>query len=415
MATTFSATAAAASSVQTGPGTIAGKYSELRIFDKDRSPVVFKDAKKYPLVPILMEKLQTIEVGDTYFKIFEDEDEPLHFTPSQASGATEGGTENVVYLAAASARQFRVGDVMIVDGLWVTGATNYTVPTAGASPEQIRVLAIGDESANTPITVLREGTTEIATTYTLIKAPSAMPDGWSAGAGYSIEESQLYNYAQNMEKIISVDENRENTRAYGEADMNRDMRKKRQSFNRSLSYAFHFGRRKLVTGADNRQRRNTGGLVEFIPSGNFTRLNGPATLQYYNGKSETWFQNGSDEKWAFIGPTVATYLSNKEVPFLVMNDELSDKFTFKIFDFETTHGLLHMVKDETFRGLSFANDLVIYDLDYIKFAYLSGMNIQIRENVQNPGDHFTKHEIYGCVGVWRTFADSHYYLADITG
>jgi len=415
MATTFSAVAEAASSVQTGPGTMGGKYSELRIYDKDRSPIVFKDQKKYPLVPILMEKLNMIEVTDTYFKIFEDEDEPLHFTPSQASGATEGGTENVVYLAAASARQLRVGDVLIIDGLWVTGATNYTVPTAACSPEQIRVLAIGDESANTPITVLREGTTEIAVTYTLVKVPSAMPDGWSAGSGYTIEPSQIYNYAQNMEKIISIDENRLNTRAYGEADMDRHMRKKRQSFNRQLSYAFHFGRRKLVTGADGRQRRNTGGLVEFIPTANFTRLNGPATLQYFNEKSLTWGAQGTDEKWGFMGPQACTYLANKEVPFLVMNDELSEKFTFKIFDLQTSNLLLHIVQDETFRGLTYTNDLAIYDLDYIKYAFLSGMNVQIRENVQNPGDHFTKHEIYGCVGVWRTFADSHYYLADITG
>lgn len=417
-----SATAGASEFVNSGSSTIGGIYSDRRIYDRDKAPVVFLDSRTYPIVPAILAWSGDRSVTANKFETWLDQDEDLQFTPSQASGAIDGGTENLFYLSAASSRQWRVGDVGIIDGIWWNGTTAYTTEATAVAggvafhKERFIVTAIGAEGANTPITVSRESTTEVSTSMTLLKSGEAMADGWTPGTPFAIEPSNLYNVIQNFSVTYGVDTNRKAEKVYGEDDMTRYMRMKRQSFNRKLSTAMHFGVRTEATMANTRQKRQMGGMDEFIPIANTIEVGGAITIPLLNGYSETWFSRGSDTKFGFVGPTLATYIANLQIPTLRVNDKLSDFLGVPMVrTMDLTHGQLNLITDYSWTGTTEANNMRIYDLEYLSLAYLEGENIQIKENVQAPGAHEQINELYGSLSLWRTFAESHHKLLNVTG
>lgn len=409
---TPSTTQAAAQYVSTGPATVADIYTEIRRYDKEKSPIVMMDARKYPVVPAIMEIGGFGTVTANEFFIYEDEPEPLQFTP-----ASNTGVATTITLANAYARMLVPGDTFAVDGIWYDGSSAYTVPTAGASPAICRVISLGTPGAsNTTITISNPSNTAITTSMTLIMTGSAMQDGWRAGDGFNIELSSRYQYVQNFSRVYGWDDNRANELTFDDSEKDRIAMKKRQSFNRQLGYAVHLNRLRKETLAGGQQRRLFGGMQEFIPSGNFTRLNGPITLAWMNSMSASWFDAGSEEKYAFPGPAAATYIANKQIPQLVKNDELSERIGIPgIRTLELQHGTLHLMTDWSFQGLRMTYGMPIYDLDYLKIKTLMGMDIQLKENIQPADAHYKKHEIFGAVTLHRTFPEAHHIVYDILG
>lgn len=420
-------TAGTAEYVAPDTATIGGKYTEMRKYDKSNR-IIFKDAKKYPIVPAIMSQLGggvgTVTANE--FFIWEDEDEALQFTPATASTDVDG-TEDGFVLANADARQWKVGDVGIIDGLWYpgTGSDSSTTP-AGDRPAQERFLvkSIGAEGAdNTTLTVVRQSNTEVTTSMTLLKAGSAQPDGWTAGSGFSIEPISRYQYVQNFSRVWEVDENRANEDAWGMDDMKRLDRMKRQSFNRELAYYTWWGRRGKQTLGGGKERRFFGGLIEDIPSSNFTRLNGPITLRWMRYQATTWSSRGSDTKYAFVGPTAAGYLDVKLEDNLRINDQLSQQIGIpSVKEIELGPLKLRLIVDESFRGTQLHDGMVLVDLPYQKLKYLQGMapNVLVKDikdakNRQHDMIHTTKKELYAAATLWRTFPESNHIVYDITG
>lgn len=405
--------------VNPGVSTIAGKFDDLRIKGRDVSPIIMADAKIYPLLPAIMAVGGDKTVPSNHFIIWEDEDEKLRFTSSQVSG---GAAENIFYLSAANSRHMRPGHILMIDGIWTDGTTPYTTQAAAKAagvayhPERARVLTVGVEGANTPVTVVRETAQEVTTSMTLVKMGSAMPDGWRGGTPFSAELESVYNLIQNFSEMIGVDENRENETTWGPEDFERDMVRKRRSFNRQLAMAFHAGVRGTSTGADGRQRREMGGMYEFTPIENVIVLGGVLTITKLNELSLGWGADGSDDKYAFVGPELATFIANKQIPQLVQNDELAAKIGIPMVKtLELTHVRLHLITDYTFKDLSLSTGMVIYDLPHLKRAHLDNMNIRVVKNVQLPGEHLRKDEITGSMGLWRVAAHTHHRLENVTG
>lgn len=414
-------TAASAEYVHSGVSTIGGKYTEQRKFDKS-DMIVKKDARKYPLVTAMMEYGGHGQVTANTFLIFEEEDEQLQFAVTAVSTSVDSKHLNPA-VANAHALQFKVGDYVALDGFYNAGssATSVTTPVGGnASPEMARVTAIGaaDDGGSgfTRIHLTRPGySTEITTDVVLVKCNSAMPDGWTAGSGFNIEPESLTQHVQNLSRAWSLDHNRKFEDAWGEADDKRLIRRKRASFNREMSYLMYFGQKSLSTSTIATQRRNMGGIIEFIPTANFFRLNGPISVRWMNEKSFDWGSRGNDEKMAFVGPQTGIRIDNLEYPGLVHNDKLAEKIgVAMVKTIELSGCTLNIVVDQTFRGTQLVDGMVIVDMEFMRYKTMVGMSPQVWPNIQDPGDHFDKSELYGGVTLWRTFAEAHHIVYDIT-
>ena len=415
-------TPASAEFVASGVSTIGGKFSDQRKYDKS-DLIVLKDAAKYPLIPAIKEYGGSGTVTANKFFIFEDEDEPLQFAVGVAS--TSGGvyeTYDDPSVTNAQALQFKVGDLVALDGLYyASGTTSTTTPSSSAyALEHAYVREIGAADSGgagyTKLVLDRPATsTQIPTTVTLIKTASVMQDGWTAGSGFNIEPSDRYQYVQNVSRVWSLDHNRMAEDSWGEDDGKRLMRRKRESFNRESAYLAWFSRLGLTTLTGGVQRRTMGGIVEFIDSSNVNRLNGPISVNWMNEQSFNWFSRGSMEKYAFIGPQTGIRIDNLEYGALVRNDALAKKIGVQtVKTVELSGGMLHLIVDQSFRGTGLVDGMVILDLDYLKWKHLAGGQPQLWEKIQDGGDHFDKYELWAWQTLWRTFPESHHIVFDIT-
>jgi hypothetical protein len=182
-----------------------------------------------------------------------------------------------------------------------------------------------------------------------------------------------------------------------------------------------FGRKgkRLVNG---KEAWLTGGVVEYVPAaagaldGISRRFNlaGTFSVGVFRKYMEIWFRYGNkrNRKWGFTGGKFFTELETYLEKFLVLNDSITKALGIHVFEIETGHGIVELMRHSLLTEMSttsveYSLDMIGVDPDYMDLMYLRNMDIKVRSNIQASRSHEVEAEVYGQLGLYRTYPTSH--------
>lgn len=149
----------------------------------------------------------------------------------------------------------------------------------------------------------------------LTKIGTAFAEGTGAPEANTRNPSQINNFCQIFKSTIDITETSRKTN-YRTGDLEKN-EKKRKMFDhsRDMEMAFWFGRKSITTGPNNKPRRTTGGLLNFITTNNKLYDAGPNPLtedDFIDDISQMFNfdgQGAGDQRLAFCGNEALTTLN----------------------------------------------------------------------------------------------------------
>lgn len=166
----------------------------------------------------------------------------------------------------------------------------------------------------------------------------------------------------------------------------------------------------------------TGGAEDFVQQDTTHQIdfaNLPPSLTKLNNNLKPVFDYGSTEKWGFCGFGALTKISNAASDGIRFNDKLSDSIGMEVKDFvQAAGGVIHFVPDYEMSQTNRDTEIYILDIQYLRYMYLEGEDIRVDKGksgvgLQLPDQKKTIHQIYGTVGMKRSFADAHFHCMNL--
>ena len=434
----FSTTKAAAEYVSSGSMGVLGTYTTKRKYSLS-DLIVWQDRKWNMFDNILRQELKTITVTDPEPKTLTKQETPVKFN-IKSDGTTTTVDEDTVRISDTLAKFLQIGDNLMVNQIFCdSDGANYSTTKfdSGYTPENIIVESVtlsGASSGVANVLVARgngakpsSGVTTILTEYKIIKLGNALEDGGTAATPKWHEPNAVQNYCQLFSRTWSETETETNMEVYGKETMAQKAVRNRKDLFREVDMAMLLGR-KSKDQRNGQSRWRSGGIVEEIPGAStaldgvtrFLNIAGSFDLEAFRQNMEIAFRYGSDDKVAFCGGKFFTVLYNTLEKFIVANDGLSKKWGWPVIDFDTGHGILHLLRHPWFSeadttGQAWAFDMIGVDLEYVDLMIMKNMDFKVKTSVNDDDEHQEKDELYGQVGLHRTHPSAHFYMHGITG
>lgn len=420
--------------VKQGVYGVVDLFTEQRKYDKDKSKFfVWRERGFASMVHVLITALPKVSVSDPEPKHFEDGYRPLKFELTAVTIAAASGSnpETVDMTFPANViNNFVVDQLYENDSIFMsnTAATTFsrTQSAVYTKHEVMRVTAV---NTGTGVVTFRRhigtdtrlgATVQPLTTDTLYMHSIASTDGDGAPVSFSQNPVVVNNFIQEFKEPYEITDITQKTDIFGENEWQRKARNARRNFARQLERAFVGGHKySYMNGQE--LTWMMGGLEEWIPEDTDHQifLNKPPTLTLLNSTLKAVFDFGSEEKWGFCGYGALTKVSNAAVDGIRFNDILSKNLGMEVKDITTAAGgLVHLVPDYEMSQTNRDDEIFIADIKYLNYMYLDGGDIHIDKGktgvgLQLPDQTKTKHQIKGCVGMKRTFRDTHYHLLNL--
>lgn len=394
----------------------AGIFATRRKYDFS-DKVISKSRVHAKMFNVLSKNMTKMSVTETEPRIFAFTQENDVITIND-----NPGTGTSFDIANADAQMLQAGDNLSVVINSITSAP---------SIETIEVVSVGasgggGDSDHTTVTMRRSVGSQSAinisdgSAYSLIWTGNAIAENAAGPQPRNKEPNYEYNYLQTFAKVIGESRSVKNSEFYAKQffSMEGEATRKRNMLMKNINMAFYVGERTLGTATDGNQQRMTGGLYEYIPTGNKIDLSGNMTISYWNQQtSVNWFKHGNDrhEKMISAGPTFMTEVENMFHAFgyeLKVNEVISKFFGVQIKSFTFSGGTVHFLREEAFLETGFSNCGFVWDPDYIAYMYLQNSDIQVDREVTPRESKWnqTKWIVYGELGLFRTYDSSLFFM-----
>jgi len=434
----FSTTAAAAEYVSTGSMGARGQYTTKRKYSLS-DLIVWQDRKWAMLDNILRQELKTIVVDDPEPKTLTKQEAPVKFN-IHSDGTTTTLDEDTLRISDTLAKFLQAGDKLSCNQIFCdSDGANYSTTkfTSGYTPEVMVVNSVtlsGSASGIANVIVARgngylptSSVTTVLTEYKLIKLGFHLEDGGDAPLVKWHEPNSVQNFCELFSRTWSETETESNMNVYGKETMTQKAARNRKDLFREVDMALIMGR-KASDLTNGQLRWRTGGIVEFIPgstdaldgTSRFFDFAGAFDLETYRANMEIAFRYGSDTKLTLNGGKFFTVLYNTLEKFITMNDGLTRKWGWPVFEMETGHGIVQLLRHPALSeydtsGQAWAYDQIGIDLEYVDLMIMKGMDFKIKTSVNDEDEHQEKDELYGQIGLHRTHPTAHFYQYGITG
>lgn len=190
------------------------------------------------------------------------------------------------------------------------------------------------------------------------------------------------NYTQIFRTSISFTRTDVKSTVYGEKDPSYQRKKKGLEHAMDIERAMWFGEKSYKTGANGKPKRYTGGVLEFINSGNAYVQNqgGPLTRPDFNTFLREGFSYGSTRKKLFCGGIVLQAINEIALGQL-QTVTGADSYGVTIKRWVTPFGEIDIVHNPLFVN-DYAGYAFLLDMESFRYRYMDGSDTQLRMNIQ---------------------------------
>jgi len=316
---------------------------------------------------------------------------------------------------------------------YAVGAAGFDVTGAGTSPAYI--FTVGDviKNARTGENMLVTAITD-ANTIAVTKGYGTTGDAAGvAGDGIYIignvneenggarnvnttQSTKVSNYTQIFKTTIALSNTEKEANLYGGKDMPYQRAKKGTEHALDIERAFWFSQKKYDTsGAQGHPRRATGGVLEFIESGNSYVQNqgGQLTAPDLNTFLREAFTYGNDTKMMFAGGQVLQAI-NEIARGQILMKPLESTYGMKISEWVTPFGIINIVHNPLFVE-DYAGYAFVLDMESFVYRYMNNRDTQLQTNIQAPDADGQVDQYISEVGLQRAHAPKHALLKGVIG
>lgn len=190
------------------------------------------------------------------------------------------------------------------------------------------------------------------------------------------------NYTQIFKTTIGLSGTEKEARLYGGKDLPYQRAKKGTEHALDIERAFWWGEKAMDFGVQGKPRRQTGGVAEFIQSGNSYIQNqgGVLTAPDLNTFLREGFTYGNNEKMLFAGGQVIQAI-NEIARGQITTKPLEKTYGMLINEWVTSFGKINIVHNplfvEEFSGYAF-----LLDMECFRYRYMSNRDTKLHTNVQ---------------------------------
>lgn len=231
----------------------------------------------------------------------------------------------------------------------------------------------------------------------------------------STRSSAQSNYTQIFKTSMAVSGTENAASLYGGKDLPYQRGKKGTEHALDIERAFWLGEKKYdTTGTQGHPRRVTGGILEFLTSGNSYVQNqgGPLTASDMNNFLAEGFTYGDSTKMLFAGSKVLQALS-EIARGQVVTKTGDTTYGVKISEWMSPFGTVNIVHNPLFVG-EYAGYGFLLDMDCFRYRYMAGRDTKLETNVQVPGLDGIVDQYISEVGLQRMQAPRHALLKGVT-
>lgn len=222
-----------------------------------------------------------------------------------------------------------------------------------------------------------------STTTSVTIIGNANEEGAGLRAIKSTTITQPYNYTQIFRTPIGITETARNTKSWTkENDFDYQAKKKAIEHMIDIERAFLFGKRFIDTSGTH-PKRYTGGIIPAITSFKTANVDTEAEFEAWLGDQA--FKHGQLEKYFFCSGAVVSMI-NSWAKKKVEIAQSEKTYGIRILNYESPHGLVHIIKHELLTGTKFGNYGIMLDMECLFYRYLSNRDTKLLTNRQDPGE-----------------------------
>lgn len=390
--------------------TTAVSSAEQRLIVDATDKIFLLEPNKHPLVTLMTQvrasdgaydgaRLLKEATENPEFKWFEDVYGGRYAKVAAAYSASASAID-VTGAGSNSAYIFTVGDIVknqrtgeqflvtaITDGntIAVTSAFGTTATAAGAAGDELFIIGNANEE--------NSGVRNVNTT----------------------RSTPQTNYTQIFKTTMAVSGTENAAGLYGGKDLPYQRGKKGTEHALDIERAFWLGEKKYdTTGTQGHPRRVTGGILEFLTSGNSYVQNqgGPLTASDMNAFLAEGFTYGDSTKMLFAGSKVLQALS-EIARGQVVTKTGDTTYGVKISEWMSPFGVINIVHNPLFVG-EYAGYGFLLDMDCFRYRFMAGRDTKLETNVQTPGLDGVVDQYISEVGLQRMQAPRHALLKGVT-
>ena len=223
------------------------------------------------------------------------------------------------------------------------------------------------------------------------------------------------NFTQIFKTSIAVSNTEKTANLYGGRDLPYQRAKKGTEHALDIERAFWFGQKKLdVTGLQGHPRRATGGVDEFISTGNSYVQNqgGPLTAPDMNTFLREAFTYGNSTKMLFAGGVVLQAI-NEIARGQILTKTGDTTYGVRISEWQTPFGIVNIVHNPLFVE-ELASRAYLLDMESFRYRHMEGRDTQLQTNIQAPDVDGEVDQYISEVGLERKQAPRHALLKGVT-
>lgn len=247
---------------------------------------------------------------------------------------------------------------------------------------------------------------------TIIKLGPAYADGASDETPLQRLLDTGSNAIQQFRKECGVDWTAQATKMYSGDERLRVRKDAMVELKRQMEHQFLFGQYKIGGTNDNPQRQ-TRGLKYFI-STNVHNIGGGLTEPTFLGHLESDFRFGNKRKVLLASARFINAMASWGLNRLRGNEAMTKALGIEVNSYTSPFGQLDVVWHKLLEG-PYAGTAFIVDPDNVRYAYLNGLDWQLRTNIQSPGAHLYKDEWFAYAGLDMMVEKAHAYYYGVTG
>lgn len=223
------------------------------------------------------------------------------------------------------------------------------------------------------------------------------------------------NFTQIFKTTIALSNTEKEANLYGGKDLPYQRAKKGTEHALDIERAFWWGEKQATdTGAQGHLRRSTGGILEFIDSGNSYVQNqsGPLTAPDLNTFLREGFTYGNDTKVLFAGGLTLQAI-NEIARGQIQTKPLDSTYGMKISTWVTAFGTVNIVHNSLYVQ-DYAGYAFLLDMESFVYRYMNNRDTSLQTNIQAPdADGQVDQYITEC-GLQREQAAKHALLKGVT-
>ncbi len=223
------------------------------------------------------------------------------------------------------------------------------------------------------------------------------------------------NYTQIFKTTIALSNTEKEANLYGGKDLPYQRAKKGTEHALDIERAFWWGQKKYdTTGTQGHPRRSTGGVLEFIQSGNSYVQNqsGPLTAPDFNTFLREAFTYGNDTKMIFAGGIVLQAI-NEIARGQILTKPVETTYGMKISTWVTAFGTVNIVHNPLFVE-DYAGYAFMLDMEAFAYRFMNNRDTVLQTNIQAPDADGEVDQYLSEVGLQRAQSPKHALLLAVT-